>query len=113
MQKAGLRYEGTSREADKNNQGICDAARYAILADDYFGRNKANISVVPYERKYHDDMLFCYLAAKDAIGGYAPDPKWSKPALRDDLLDIQNNYFGRGDVFYLAIDEQDRVVGMV
>jgi ribosomal-protein-alanine N-acetyltransferase len=36
MQKAGLRYEGTFREADRNNQGICDAAYYAILADDYF-----------------------------------------------------------------------------
>ena len=38
MQKAGLRYEGTSLESDRNNQGICDAANYAILAKDYFGR---------------------------------------------------------------------------
>lgn len=37
MQKAGLLYEGTFREADWNNQGICDAAHYAILAKDYFG----------------------------------------------------------------------------
>jgi ribosomal-protein-alanine N-acetyltransferase len=36
MQKAGLRYEGTSLESDRNNQGICDAANYAILARDYF-----------------------------------------------------------------------------
>ena len=113
MQKAGLRYEGTFREADLNNQGICDAARYAILADVFFGKNKIKISIVPYERKYHDDMLFCFLAAKDAIGSYTPDPQWSKPALRDDLLDIENIYFGSGDVFYLAIDERDRVVGMV
>ena len=36
MQKAGLRYEGTLREADWNNQGgYCDAAYYAILAKDY------------------------------------------------------------------------------
>ena len=40
-----------------------------------------------YEKKYHDDMLFCFLSAKDAIGNYAPEPQWSKPAL-DDLLDI-------------------------
>jgi ribosomal-protein-alanine N-acetyltransferase len=39
MQKAGLRYEGTFREADRNNQGICDTVYYAILADDYFGNN--------------------------------------------------------------------------
>lgn len=35
MQKCGLHYEGTLRQAAKNNQGICDAARYAILAEDY------------------------------------------------------------------------------
>jgi ribosomal-protein-alanine N-acetyltransferase len=35
MKKCGLRYEGTHREADHNNQGICDAAIYAILAKDY------------------------------------------------------------------------------
>ena len=37
MQKAGLRYVGTLRQSDWNNQGVCDAAYYTILADDYFG----------------------------------------------------------------------------
>jgi ribosomal-protein-alanine N-acetyltransferase len=113
MQKAGLRYEGIFRDADINNQGVCDAARYAILADDFYGGSKTIISVVPYVRKYRDDMLYCFLAAKDAIGNYAPDPQWSKPALKDDLLDIDKYYYGRGDVFYLAVDERDRVAGMV
>lgn len=31
MQKCGMKYEGISREADRNNQGICDIAQYAIL----------------------------------------------------------------------------------
>lgn len=31
MLKCGLQYEGTLRQADKNNQGICDAAMYALL----------------------------------------------------------------------------------
>jgi len=35
MTKCGLKYEGTCREADWNNQGICDSAMYAILAKDY------------------------------------------------------------------------------
>jgi ribosomal protein S18 acetylase RimI-like enzyme len=35
MQKAGLKYEGTSLESNWNNQGICDAAHYALLARDY------------------------------------------------------------------------------
>ena len=41
MQKAGLRFEGTFREADRNNQGICDATHYAILAADYFNKHTA------------------------------------------------------------------------
>ena len=36
MQKCGMKYEGTRRQADLNNQGICDASGYAILAEDYF-----------------------------------------------------------------------------
>ena len=41
MKKCGLRYEGTSRQAGKTNQGIfCDLARYAILKEDYF-KNKS------------------------------------------------------------------------
>lgn len=35
MQKCGMQYEGTARQADRNNQGICDAAYYAILRDDW------------------------------------------------------------------------------
>ena len=72
----------------------------------------ANISIVQYERKYQDDMLFCYLSAKDAIGSYAPD-QWSKPILKADLLDIEKSYFECGDIFCLAIDDRDRVVGMI
>jgi len=37
MQKCGLKYEGTMRDADWNNSGICDAARYAVLAKDFDG----------------------------------------------------------------------------
>ncbi len=36
MKKCGLQYEGTLRQAGKNNQGICDVATYAILKQDYF-----------------------------------------------------------------------------
>ena len=31
MRKSGMQYEGTNRACDRNNQGICDAAQYAIL----------------------------------------------------------------------------------
>lgn len=35
MRKCGMQYEGTMRMADRNNQGICDASYYAILAQDW------------------------------------------------------------------------------
>lgn len=35
MLKCGLKYEGTHRQADWNNQGTCDSAMYAVLAEDY------------------------------------------------------------------------------
>lgn len=31
MKKCGMKYEGTLRSADRNNQGICDACYYALL----------------------------------------------------------------------------------
>lgn len=31
MRKCGMKYEGTLRQSDWNNQGICDAAWYALL----------------------------------------------------------------------------------
>ncbi|MCR5122524.1 MAG: GNAT family N-acetyltransferase [Ruminococcus sp.] len=56
-----------------------------------------------YEDKYRDDMIFMVLQAKDALGRV--------PALNEDLLDIKAGYFDRGDMFWLAVDENDRVVG--
>ena len=35
MQKAGLKFEGLFRQSDWNNQGVCDAAHYAVLASEY------------------------------------------------------------------------------
>lgn len=59
--------------------------------------------IIPFEEKYRDDMIFMVLEAKDALGRI--------PRLNDDLLDIQHNYFARGDMFWIALDEQDRVIG--
>jgi len=40
MRKCGMTYEGTMRSADRNNQGICDIAQYAILRSDWAKRNR-------------------------------------------------------------------------
>ena len=34
MKKCGMKYEGTLRQADRNNQGICDACYYGLLASE-------------------------------------------------------------------------------
>ena len=61
--------------------------------------------IKPYEEKYRDDLIFMVLQAKDALG--------RKPSINEDLLDIRANYFDRGDLFWVAIDENDRVIGCV
>lgn len=35
MKKCGMKYEGTMRAADFNNQGICDACYYALLKEEW------------------------------------------------------------------------------
>ena len=50
-------------------------------------------------------MIFMVLEAKDALGRV--------PRLNEDLLDVQKNYLDNGDMFWLAIDEHDRVIGCV
>ena len=36
MRKCGMNYEGTLRQSDWNNQGICDASWYALLAHERY-----------------------------------------------------------------------------
>ena len=58
-----------------------------------------------YEEKYRDDLIFMVLQAKDALG--------RSPSINEDLLDIKGNYFDRGDMFWVAVDGSDRVVGCI
>jgi GNAT superfamily N-acetyltransferase len=58
-----------------------------------------------YEEKYRDDLIFMVLEAKDALG--------RRPTINSDLLDIKANYFDRGDAFWVAVNEDDRVIGCV
>lgn len=62
-------------------------------------------TIIPYDEKYRDDMIFMVLEAKNALGRV--------PRLNEDLLDIQKNYLHNGDMFWLALDENDRVIGCV
>ena len=64
-----------------------------------------NYAIIPYDEKYRDDMIFMVLEAKDALGRV--------PRLNEDLLDVQKNYIDTGDMFWLAIDEHNRVIGCI
>lgn len=61
------------------------------------------LRIINYELQYRDDMIFCIMSAKDALGRI--------PKLNDDLLDIQGSYIKKGDIFLLAVDENERVYG--
>ena len=61
--------------------------------------------MIRYESRYRDDMIFMVLQAKDALGRI--------PHLNEDLLDVEANYLNSGDMFWLAIDASDRVIGCI
>lgn len=61
--------------------------------------------IIEYDDSYRDDMIFMVLQAKDALG--------RKPTINPDLLTIQESYLNRGDMFWLGIDENDRVIGCI
>ena len=58
-----------------------------------------------FDEDYRDDLIFMVLQAKDALG--------RRPTINEDLLDIKANYIDRGDMFWIAVDENDRVIGCV
>ena len=63
------------------------------------------MKLIKFESKYRDDLIFMILEAKNALGRV--------PGLNEDLLDIQKNYFDKGDMFWIALDDDDRVIGSV
>ena len=63
------------------------------------------MKIIKYTPVYRDDLIFMVLQAKDALGKI--------PSINEDLLDIQGNYLDRGDMFWVALDENKRVIGCV
>lgn len=63
------------------------------------------MKIIKFEEKYRDDLIFMILEAKNALGRV--------PGLNFDLLDIKSNYFDKGGMFWIALDENDRVIGSV
>ncbi len=63
------------------------------------------MKIVKFEPRYRDDLIFMILEAKNALGRV--------PGINEDLLDIKKNYFDAGGMFWIALDENDRVIGSV
>ena len=63
------------------------------------------MTIIEYEDKYRDELIFMVLQAQDALG--------KVPTINEDLLDVNVNYFQKGDKFWLAVDGNDRVVGSI
>ncbi len=62
-------------------------------------------TVIPYDHRYRDDMICMVLDAKNALGRV--------PTINPDLLDVPANYLAVGDAFWLAVDNNDRVIGCI
>lgn len=63
------------------------------------------MKIIMFEDKYRDDLIYMVLSAKDAIGRV--------PKINEDLLDIKTNYFDKGQPFWIAINDDDRVIGCI
>lgn len=63
------------------------------------------MKIIKFEDKYRDDLIFMILEAKNALGRV--------PGLNEDLLDIKKNYIDKGDMFWIALNDNNRVIGSV
>ncbi len=64
MRKCGMKYEGTSRQSSRNNQGVCDTACYSILREEHRRKQHFMEGFVPEDdtalvqevyRRFHED----------------------------------------------------------
>lgn len=61
------------------------------------------MDIILYRDEYKDAMISMIQEARLAMGITSP--------VREDLYDVQKNYLDKGELFWLAIDEQGTVVG--
>ena len=63
------------------------------------------MTIKPYEEKYKDGLISMVWQAKEALGRV--------PTINPDLFDIKANYFNKGTMFWVAVDDNDRVIGSI
>ncbi len=63
------------------------------------------MKIIEYKGNYRDDLIFMVLEAKNALGRI--------PSINPDLLTIEASYLEKGDYFWLAVNEENRVIGSI
>lgn len=94
---------------DVNSEALIQLAKILDVHIGTFFTGKTSelpiFKIKQYDDCYRDDMIFMVLCAKDALKKI--------PTINPDLLDIQNNYLNKGDMFWVALGENNRVIGCI
>ena len=94
---------------DVNSEALMELARLLDVHVGIFFTGKTSelpeFKIKQYDDYYRDDMIFMVLSAKDALKKI--------PSINPDLLDIKSNYIDKGDMFWVALGENSRVIGCI
>ena len=94
---------------DINSEALMKLAKLLEVNVGIFFTGKTSelseFKIKQYDDFYRDDMIFMVLSAKDALKKI--------PSINPDLLDIKANYIDKGDMFWIALGENNRVIGCV
>lgn len=94
---------------DINSEALIELAKLLEVNVGIFFTGKTSelpeFKIIQYDDHYRDDMIFMVLSAKDALHKI--------PSINPDLLNIKANYLDKGDMFWVALGENNRVVGCV
>ena len=94
---------------DINSEALMELAKLLEVNVGIFFTGKTSelpdFKIKQYDDFYRDDMIFMVLSAKDALKKI--------PSINPDLLDIKSSYIDKGDMFWVALGENNRVIGCV
>ncbi|MBO4286476.1 MAG: GNAT family N-acetyltransferase [Bacilli bacterium] len=94
---------------DINSEALMELAKLLEVNVGIFFTGKTSelpeFKIKQYDDYYRDDMIFMVLSAKDALKKI--------PSINPDLLDIKSNYIDKGDMFWIALGENNRIIGCV
>lgn len=94
---------------DVNSETLMELAKILDVHVGTFFTGKTsvlpNFKIKQYDDCYRDDMIFMVLCAKDALKKI--------PTINPDLLEIHNYYLNKGDMFWVALGENNRVIGCI